>query len=156
MTKRFQIRVDPVWRPFMLIGGATKANSFVEVTDEGIHFRFGLLFDRTIPLSNIKEVFPRSWPIWYGVGWRSNLRGVIGLVGSYTGVVEVRLAKRERAWGVFPCDRIGVSLEDPDGFIAAIKGDEKATAAKKKAAAPKRKRKASTKRRANAKSDATK
>jgi len=148
---RFQIRVDPVWRPFVFIGGATRRNSYVEVTDEGVHFRFGLLFDRTVPFSDVKDVFPRSWPLWYGIGWRSNFRGVIGLVGSYTGAVEVRLSKRGRAWGVFPCDRIAVSLEDPEGFIAAVKGEAKAPVAEsgaKKRAAPKRKRKTSTKRRA--------
>ena len=145
---RSQIRVDPVWRPFVFIGGATKANSYVEVTDEGVHFRFGLLFDRTVPISDVKEVFPRSWPLWYGIGWRSNLRGVIGLVGSYTGVVEVRLNKRGRAWGVLPCDRIAVSLEDPEGFIAAVEGKREPPASKKKAAAPKRKRTTTRPRRA--------
>ena len=118
------------------------------MTEEGIHFRFGLLFDRAVPFSDVKDVFVRSWPLWYGIGWRSNFRGVIGLVGSYTGVVEVRLNKRGRAWGVFPCDRIGVSLEDPDAFIAAVKGAAKEPEAVKKAAAPKRRRKTSTKRRA--------
>ncbi len=137
---RFQIRVDPVWRPFVLIGGATRENSYVEVTDDGITVCFGLLFKRTIPRGDVKDVFVRSWPLWYGIGWRSNLRGVIGLVGSYTGVVEIRLNERGRAWGVFPCDRIGVSLEDPGGFIAAVKGKTEQPGAARKAAAPKRKR----------------
>ncbi|MCH8815514.1 MAG: hypothetical protein IH957_10560 [Chloroflexi bacterium] len=137
---RFQIRTDPFWRPFVLIGGATRDNSYVEVTDEGITLCFGLLFKRTIPRGDVKDVFVRSWPLWYGIGWRSNLRGVIGLVGSYTGVVEIRLNKRSRAWGVFPCDRICVSLEHPDAFIAAVKGKPEEPATKKKAAA-KRKRK---------------
>jgi hypothetical protein len=136
---RFQIRVDPVWRPFVFVGGATRANSYVEVTDEGIHFRFGLPFNRTVPFEEVRDVFARSWPLWYGIGWRSNLRGVIGLVGSYTGVVEVRLNKRSRVWAVLPCDRIGVSLEDPEGFMAAVEAAMKPPAPKKRAA-PKRKR----------------
>ena len=136
---RFQIRVDPVWRPFMLIGGATRENSYAEVTDDGITVCFGLLFKRAIPFGDVKEVFARSWPFLYGIGWRSNLRGVIGLVGSYSGVVEIRLNERSRAWGVFPCDRIGVSLEDPEGFIAAVKGKQEPPPSKK-TAAPKRKR----------------
>jgi len=145
---RFQIRVDPVWRPFMLIGGATRENSYAEVTDDGITVCFGLLFKRTIPFGDVKEVFARSWPFLYGIGWRSNLRGVIGLVGSYSGVVEIRLNERSRAWGVFPCDRIAVSLEDPEGFIAAAKGKREPRASKKKAAAPKRKRTTTRPRRA--------
>ena len=137
---RFQIRVDPVWRPFVLIGGATRDNAYAEVTDDGITVCFGLLFKRTIPFGEVNDVFARSWPLLYGIGWRSNLRGVIGLVGSYTDVVEIRLNERTRVWGVFPCDRICVSLEDPDGFIAAVKGEKEPATAKKKTAAPKRKR----------------
>jgi len=112
--------MDPVWRPFLLAGGATSRNSYVELAERGLRFRFGLLFDRTIPYEEIQSAFPRSWPLLYGIGWRSNLRGVIGLVGSFDGVVEVRLKKRSRAWLVFPCDRICVSLEQPGEFVAAL------------------------------------
>ncbi len=117
---RFPIRVDPIWRSFLLAGGATRRNAYVELTDNGIHFRFGLLFDRTVPYSDVKAAFRRSWPLWYGIGWRSNLRGAIGLIGSYEDIVEVRLKKRTRAWLVFPCDRIAVSVEQPDAFIRAV------------------------------------
>jgi hypothetical protein len=118
MNRRFQIRIDPVWRPLLVLGGATRENSFVEVTDDAITFSLGLLFRRTIPRSEVKAAFRRSWPLLYGVGWRSNLRGVIGLIGSYDNVVEVRLHRRQRpAWLVFPCDRICASLEDPDAFV---------------------------------------
>jgi len=115
---RFQIRIDPIWRAPLLLGGATRDNSHVELTDAGVRFRFGLLFDRLVPYEDIKAVFGRSWPFLYGIGWRSNLRGVIGIVGSYHDVVEVRLKRRiARAWGLFPVDRIGVSLEEPERFI---------------------------------------
>jgi hypothetical protein len=115
---RFQIRIDPIWRAPLLLGGATRNNSHVELTDAGVRFRFGLLFDRLVPYDEIKAVFGRSWPLLYGIGWRSNLRGVIGLTGSYHDVVEVRLKRRiGRAWGVFPVDRICVSLEEPERFV---------------------------------------
>ena len=117
-TMHFQIRIDPIWRVPLLIGGAIRVNSHVALTDEGVRVRFGLLFDRLVPYDDIKAVFGRSWPFLYGIGWRSNLRGVIGLVGSYHDVVEVRLNKRgPRAWGLFPVDRICVSLEEPERFI---------------------------------------
>jgi len=93
---RFHIRIDPVWRPLLLAGGATRENSYAELTDAGVRFRFGLLFDRLIPYEDVKAVFGRSWPFLYGIGWRSNLRGVIGLIGSYHDVVEVRLKGRAR------------------------------------------------------------
>lgn len=115
---RFNIRIDSIWRAGLILGGATSQNSYVILGDDGMHFRFGLLFNRTIPYDQVAAVFPRSWPLLYGIGWRSNLRGVIGLTGSYHDVVEVRLKRRiARAWGVFPVDRIGVSLEEPERFI---------------------------------------
>lgn len=117
---RFAIRIDPVWRPLLLLGGATRENSYVEVTEERVTFAFGLLFLRTFPRSEVAGVESRHWPLLMGIGWRSDLRGTIGLIGSYEGVVEVRLAHRTRAWWVFPCDRICVSLEDPNGFMGAL------------------------------------
>ncbi len=118
---RFPIRMDSVWRPLLLTGAAVPSNSYIELKDDGVHFRFGLLFDRTVTYGEITDVFSRSWPLWYGIGWRSNLRGVIGLTGSYEGVVEVRLRRRIGRWlGIFPCDRICVSLEQPEKFIAAV------------------------------------
>jgi len=119
---RFRIRIDPIWRPLMLTGGATPGRSYVEVTDKFVSFHFGFWSRQTVDRDEVVSAAPRRWPVWYGVGWRSNLRGVIGLIGSYQGVVEVRLKNRVRAWAVFPCDRIAVSLEDPDGFIAALSG----------------------------------
>ena len=117
---RFPIRTDPWWRPLLLAGGATRDRSYVEVTDDRVSFRFGFFFRRAVDRGEVEGAALRHWPLWMGIGWRSNLRGVIGLIGSYRGVVEVRLQSRSRAWGVFPCDRIAVSLEDPEGFIAAL------------------------------------
>jgi len=118
---RFNIRIDAIWRAGLILGGATSQNSYVILGDDGMHFRFGLLFNRTIPYDQVAAVFPRSWPFLYGIGWRPNLRGVIGLTGSYHDVVEVRMKRRIGNWaGVFPCDRIAVSLEEPEAFIAEL------------------------------------
>ncbi len=117
---RFRMRIDPIWRPLLLLGGAIRDNSCVEVGEDSVTFQFGLLFSRTIPRNEIVGVESRHWPLIAGIGWRSTLRGVIGLIGSYDGVVEVRLARRTRAWFIFPMDRICVSLEDPNGFMAAL------------------------------------
>ena len=59
---KFAIRLDPVWRPLLLVGGATRENSYVELTDAGARFRFGLLFDRLVPYSDIKAVFLVAGP----------------------------------------------------------------------------------------------
>lgn len=144
---RFAMKIDTIWRGPVLIGGATKQNSYVEVTDGEVSFRYGALFNRTVPKSEVVEAYRRDWPWWHGIGWRSDLRGGIGLVGSYDNVVEVKLAKRSQAWGVFPCDRIAVSLEDPQAFIEALNG---AGEEKPKTTAPKPRRKTTTRKRKKA------
>ena len=141
---RFPIRMDPVWRPALLAGGATPGRSYVDVSADEVLFRFGFWFRQSIPRSEIVSVTVRSWPVWYGVGWRSNLRGVIGLIGSYQGVVEVKLRNRTRAWGVFPCDRIAVSVADPGeadrGACWSIGGDAASCSAERGEAAAKQRR----------------
>ncbi len=116
---RHPIRIDSIWRPLLLVGGgATRDNSYVDVSERGVIFRMGPFFNRTLSYGDIKSVFSRGWPWLYGIGWRTNFRGVIGLVGSYQNVVEVRLNRRIRRFLLlFPCDRICVSLDDPAAFI---------------------------------------
>ena len=134
---RFQMRIDRLWAPAVLVGGATRGNSYVEVTPEAVTFHFGYIFNHTEDRDSIREVKSRSWPWWMGIGWRSNLRGLLGLVGSYQNVVEVNFESRARAWGILPMDRIAISLEDPEGFMEALKppapAKAKAPAAKKPA-----------------------
>jgi len=111
------MRLDPWWRPLLLIGGATPSNSYVELSEDAVNFRFGWLFRRTLPRSDIEEAVPRRWPLWYGVGWRTNFRGLIGLIGSYQGVVEIHLRTPGRVWGLFSLRRLAVSLEEPQRFL---------------------------------------
>jgi hypothetical protein len=144
MSKRFPIRIDGWWGPLLLPFGATNKNSAVEVMDEAVHFHFGFFFDRAVPRSEIEDVYRRTWPWWMGVGWKSNFRGVIGLIGSYDGVVEMKLRTKTRAWGAFPCDRIAVSLRDPDGFITAVGGPTAEPAVQPPRSAPAQQRAAST------------
>jgi hypothetical protein len=118
--QRFMMRLDPAWRPLFWPFGAAQPSSFVEVEEAKVRFKFGYLFDRSVQREEIESAYRRDWPWWMGIGWRSNLRGVIGLIGSTRGVVEVQLRGKTRSWGVFPCDRIAVSVQDPDGFIAAL------------------------------------
>jgi hypothetical protein len=84
--------------------------------------RFGWLFNYSFPLADIEGAGMRSWPLLYGIGWRSNLFGVIGLIGSRGNVVEVRLRRGQWVWMVLPlpCNRLAVSLEDPEAFLEAL------------------------------------
>jgi len=117
---KYPMRLDPVWRPLFLPLGGTPNASYAEVSPDGVHFRFGFAFDRTVPRAEIASA-ARWQPAWWnGFGWRSNLAGRIGLLGSHDGVVVVRLKSRTRSWGLFPCDSIAISLQDPEGFLKEL------------------------------------
>jgi hypothetical protein len=117
---RFAARIDPIWRPVLLPFGVRESGSYAEVRNHGIHIHFGFLFERTFELDEIESA-SRWQPSWlYGIGFRSNLIGLISLLGSHQGVVRVCLKKRTRSWGVFPLKRVAISLQDPEGFLQAL------------------------------------
>ncbi len=118
--QRFPIRIDPLWRLLLLIGGATPDNSYIELTDEALTVNFGRIFRETFARSDIEDASARDWPFWMGVGWRTNFLGRIGLIGSYDNVVEVRFTEPSRVWTVFSCKSLAFSLQDPDGFLEAL------------------------------------
>ena len=51
-----------------------------------------------------------------------DFRGTVAFVGAYENTVEVRFKERQRVRMVvpLPCERLVLSLEDPEGFIAAL------------------------------------
>ena len=118
--KRFQIRIDPWWQPLLLAGGATRDSAFVQLENGVIQVQFGWLFRHTLRRSEIAEAVLREWPLWMGVGWRSNLIDQVALIGSYRGVVELRLHAPMRVWRVLRCRRLAISLEEPGRFLEAL------------------------------------
>jgi hypothetical protein len=119
---RFPILRSPLSAPLLRLFGATPGHSYVELTDDGLVARFGWLFHYSFPLADIEGAGRRSWPLLYGVGWRSNLFGVVGLIGARENVVEVRLKQRRWIWMLLPlpCNRLAVSLEEPEAFLEAL------------------------------------
>ncbi len=123
MTRRFAIRRDPIWRPLLALFGGTAGGSFVELAHDAVRVRFGPGFEATIPRAEIAEAARADWPLLGGIGWRTNFRGGVALVGSTRGVVRLRLAapRRGRFFG-FPlrCRDLYVSLEEPEALLAAL------------------------------------
>lgn len=56
--------------------------------------KFGRLFDHPFLLANIESASCGPWPFIHGVGWRSNLAGRIGLIGSLKNVTDIRFRTR--------------------------------------------------------------
>jgi hypothetical protein len=122
-AERFALRRDPFWRPFLLPFGATASRSFVEIHNDELYVRYGWGFAKRFALSEITSVRKRDWPMYLGIGWRSNLLGLIGLTGSTKGVVEVMFRRRRWIWLVLlplPMNRLAFSLEAPDEFVEAL------------------------------------
>jgi hypothetical protein len=121
-SHRFAIRREPVLRPLLALFGGTAARSYVVIEADQLHVRYGWLFDKRFRFAEIEAVGPLKWPWFFGIGWRANLVGLIGLTGSLRGGVEVRFKKRRWIWMLLPLpmNRLAVTLEQPDDFIAAL------------------------------------
>lgn len=125
--RRYLLRRERWLQPLLfLVGMAREANSYVAIEGDLLRVRYGWFFNQTFPLSEIEDAEPMRWPWYYGLGWRANLRGLVGVVASLQGVVAIRFRKRQRVGGILPfiklpCDRLAVSVREPEELIAEIK-----------------------------------
>lgn len=121
-TRRFPILVSPFWRALLFPFGVTPERAFAAIDDGELRVSFGRLFDHRFPLEAVETVTPSRWPLWAGIGLRTDFRRTVGLVGAYVNTVEVRFKERQRVRMVvpLPCERLVLSLEDPEAFIAAL------------------------------------
>lgn len=123
MNDRFEMRVDPFWRPLIVPFGGTDARSYAEITDDKqLHVRFGFLFDHAFALASIDRVATARPQWWSGIGWHTNFVGAIRLLGSHDGCVEIHF--REPATVNMPlssrCQTLTISLKLPKEFLAAL------------------------------------
>ena len=85
--------------------------------------KMGWAFKATVPRSSIRRV-QRGTTRVYGIGVHANLRFDTWLVnGSAEGIVWLDLdpPARARTAGIpVRVKRLGLGLEDPDGFVAAL------------------------------------
>jgi len=120
--QRFPMQLSPFWLPLLALFSATPSRSFVETDGNTLRVRFGF-FHHVFPCSDVKSARERNWPLLFGIGWRTNLVGLVGLIGSYRNVVEIRFRSRHRVNMLVPhlrCDRLAISLKDPKTFLACL------------------------------------
>ncbi|MEW6154975.1 MAG: hypothetical protein AB1673_13465 [Actinomycetota bacterium] len=120
-TTRYPIRFHPFHAVLMGALGMGRRVSWVEVTDDRVEVRMGIGFRATVPRASIVGAarHGRVWTAWGVHGWSGHW--IVN--GSGLGVVEVRIDPRARArvLGVkVTLRKLWVSLDDPDGFLAAI------------------------------------
>ena len=120
-TKHFPIAISPLWRPLLLPLGVSAKRSYAEISEGELHVCFGP-FDYYFPLDAVEDATLARWPLWAGVGARTNFRGVVGLIGTYVNVVEIRFKEPQQIRMLLrvPCSRLFLSLGEPHSFINAV------------------------------------
>jgi hypothetical protein len=119
---RFTIRYSRSLAVLMTLLGMGPRSSGATVTDDEVRVRMGFWFSATIPLRSITEAGRRGY-VWAGYGVHFVPRGPWIVNGSGHNVVRIVIDPpvRARAVGVnVELRELWISLEDPDGFLAAI------------------------------------
>lgn len=122
-SHRFQILITQLSQTLMIPFGVTRRQAYAQIQDDKLHIRFGPMFNERVRIQNIASAEMAHWPRWAGVGLRTNLRGSVGLVGSVGNTVKLTLKEPQPVHlFLFPakCERLYMSLEDPEGFLEAI------------------------------------
>jgi hypothetical protein len=86
-----------------------------------VSVRMGVAGRADVPLSAVDRVGTMHWPWWGGVGARIS-RGLVAFVGASGPVVVLELSEplEVRAPLRWTTRRVGIGVEDPDGFMAAV------------------------------------
>ncbi|MGD9697393.1 MAG: hypothetical protein AB7V42_17240 [Thermoleophilia bacterium] len=91
------------------------------VLDDRVEIRMGWIGSGDVPLSAVAGAGRMHWPWWGGVGARI-ARGMVAFVGASgeTAVLELSEPVSVRAPFGWTASRIGVGVEDVEGFLAAV------------------------------------
>jgi len=105
----------------MGVVGMTPSRCYVEVDDEHVRVRMGMWFELDTERSVVQSAAPDHERVlgWGVHGWRD--RWLVN--GSSSGLVRVTFEPSVRAWmGPVPLRVrvLRVSVEDPDGLVAAL------------------------------------
>jgi len=124
MSGRFQILRSPLIIPAFTIFGATRAKSYVELIQDGLHVRFGFLFNHSLDLSVMGSVEHSQWPWYLGLGCRIGTGGRFAVVGSTKNVVRIAFKEPQEIPALFSwkykTQFFYLSLEQPDEFIQVL------------------------------------
>lgn len=108
---------------FSLAGHGPEVSS-VDITDGTIHVRSGWLFQADIPISSLAVVERAKNPWWNFGGVQTSGLGSWAVGGAYRNVVRLELESKAkgRLFSLFSISirRLFLSIDDPDGFVAAV------------------------------------
>lgn len=115
----FPLRRSAWALPFLLPLAARRPTAVLD--GDRVSVRMGLVGSADVPLAAIDRVGTMRWPWWGGVGARIS-RGMVAFVGASGPVVVLELSEplEVRAPLRWTTRRVGVGVEDPEGFMAAV------------------------------------
>lgn len=122
MAQDFPIRYSPrlSWLFTVVLLGQRHAE--VRLTPTELHVRMGWAFDARIPRASIWSATHHR-DVWWAIGVHTDLHGSWLVNGSATGIVELTIDPPARTFcAMFPgkVTRLGLGLQDPDGFLRAL------------------------------------
>lgn len=106
--------------------GRNIGDAFVELNDDNLHIRLGVLFDETIPLNEVSRVQEIKWSILGGLGIRTNMKNWVAIVTTPGPIAEISLWRPIRL-PVIPhvyhvrAQKVLVSPERLDEFIIDLR-----------------------------------
>lgn len=122
MRQRFPIRYTGLNARLFPLLGLARRSAYAELDPDSLHVRLGWGFSARIPRSHIRAAGRGADVAGITAGAHS-WRGRWLVNGSRRGIVRIDVEPAVRAWTlVFPIRlrELAVSLEDPDGFLAAL------------------------------------
>ena len=109
-------------RPVLAATGMGRRRVTVRLSEASLEVRTGFWFRATIPRSAIGAV-ARERDTWWAIGVHTDFRRSWLVNGSPRGIVTIELEHPvvARCAGIpVKVKRLGLSLVDPEGFIAAV------------------------------------
>jgi len=94
----------------------------VILSDDALRVRMGIWFHVEVPRSSIKGA-GRYRDVWWAIGAHTDFNGGWLVNGSSKGIVFLDIDPRQPGRGIgfrTSVRRLGLGLEDPDGFLAAL------------------------------------
>jgi hypothetical protein len=123
MEQKFDIHYSPRLKWLFVILGMGPKRSSVVLTDDALRVRMGAWFTLEIPRSSI-VAGARYRNVWWAIGVHTDFHKTWLVNGASSGIVILHVSPeaRGRSAFVFPAHvvRLGLGLEDPDGFLAAL------------------------------------
>lgn len=120
---RFGIKITDnfLLEPVLHTFGVKPETSYVELDEQTMEVSMGRWFHERIPVDQIASFGTSEWPWWGGLGVKLTHHGV-GVVGSTDGVVNVKFKSPQKVHvlAVIDAEQLFLSLEDRDGFLAAL------------------------------------